>query len=411
MQFISLALLSVALVNAQQPGHQKQDAWPGLTVQQCSSSGCEDENSAIVLDSNWDWVHKKGTYTNCYTGNSWDPSFCPDAETCAENCALDAGSVEDYESSYGISTTGSTVQLNFVTQGADSPSANVGSRTYLLDGPTGASGYKMFKLKNREFTFDVDVSKLPCGLNGALYFVEMDQDGGMAKYPGNKAGAAYGTGYCDAQCPHDIKFINGEANLKNWSKSGSTTGTGHYGTCCTEMDIWESNSISQALTPHACSVKGQTRCEGLDCGDGDQRQQGVCDKDGCDFNPYRFGSKTFFGPGSSFQIDTTKPFTVVTQFVTEDGTDTGKLSEIRRVWVQDGKVINNPNVTVGGNSYNSISDEFCADQKKWTGDENTFAKRGGLSAVEGSFERGMVLVMSLWMITQRICCGSIPITH
>ena len=29
----------------------------------------------------------------------------------------------------------------------------------------------MFPLKNKEFTFDVDVSALPCGLNGALYFV------------------------------------------------------------------------------------------------------------------------------------------------------------------------------------------------------------------------------------------------
>ena len=36
----------------------------------------------------------------------------------------------------------------------------------------------MFKLKNKEFTFDVDVSQLPCGLNGALYFVEMEEDGG-----------------------------------------------------------------------------------------------------------------------------------------------------------------------------------------------------------------------------------------
>ena len=49
------------------------------------------------------------------------------------------------------------------------------------------------------------MSQLPCGLNGALYFVEMQADGGLSEYPGNKAGAAYGTGYCDAQCPHDIK--------------------------------------------------------------------------------------------------------------------------------------------------------------------------------------------------------------
>ena len=41
-------------------------------------------------------------------------------------------------------------------------------------------------IKIREFTFDVDVSQLPCGLNGALYFVEMDEDGGASKYPTNK---------------------------------------------------------------------------------------------------------------------------------------------------------------------------------------------------------------------------------
>ena len=69
--------------------------------------------------------------------------------------------------------------------------------------------YQMFNMKNQEFTFDVDMSQLPCGLNGALYFVEMDADGGLAKYTGNKAGAKYGTGYCDSQCPRDLKFING----------------------------------------------------------------------------------------------------------------------------------------------------------------------------------------------------------
>jgi cellulose 1,4-beta-cellobiosidase len=72
----------------------------------------------------------------------------------------------------------------------------------------------MFKLLNKEFTFDVDVSNLPCGLNGALYFVEMNENGDIGG--DNKAGAKYGTGYCDAQCPHDIKFINGAANSEGW---------------------------------------------------------------------------------------------------------------------------------------------------------------------------------------------------
>lgn len=37
--------------------------------------------------------------------------------------------------------------------------------------------YQMFNLKNAEFAFDVDMSNLPCGLNGALYFIEMASDG------------------------------------------------------------------------------------------------------------------------------------------------------------------------------------------------------------------------------------------
>lgn len=42
----------------------------------------------------------------------------------------------------------------------------------------------------------------------------MDADGGASKYSGNKAGAKYGTGYCDSQCPRDLKFINGEVSLE-----------------------------------------------------------------------------------------------------------------------------------------------------------------------------------------------------
>jgi cellulose 1,4-beta-cellobiosidase len=88
--------------------------------------------------------------------------------------------------------------------------ANVGSRVYLMASDT---KYRMFNLLNKEFTFDVDVSNLPCGLNGAVYFSEMDEDGGLSKYSTNKAGAKYGTGYCDSQCPMDIKFINGEVRF------------------------------------------------------------------------------------------------------------------------------------------------------------------------------------------------------
>ena len=84
----------------------------------------------------------------------------------------------------------------------------------------------------------------------------------------------------------------------------------------------------------------QYRCKGLECGDNasDNRYDGVCDKDGCDYNHWRQGDKTYFGADSSFAVDSTKPMTVVTQFITEDGTDNGELVEIRRLYVQDGQV-------------------------------------------------------------------------
>jgi cellulose 1,4-beta-cellobiosidase len=101
------------------------------------------------------------------------------------------------------------------------------------------TAYQTFTLPNKEFTFDVDVSQLPCGLNGAVYFSEMDADGGMARFPTNKAGAKYGTGYCDSQCPRDIKWINGQGNVAGWvgSPNDTNVGTGNLGTCWYETQL------------------------------------------------------------------------------------------------------------------------------------------------------------------------------
>ncbi|KAB5590371.1 1,4-beta-D-glucan cellobiohydrolase [Ceratobasidium theobromae] len=382
--FLALFSLYLAAARAQQVGTSKAEVHPSLTWQKCTTSGgCVTQtNGKVVLDANWRWVHNTSGYTNCYTGQTWDASICPDAVTCAQNCALEGA---DYSGTYGITTSGNALTLKFVTK---SSGTNVGSRVYLV--ASDDTNYEMFKLKGKEFTFDVDVSKLPCGLNGALYFTEMDADGGKAKYPNNKAGAKYGTGYCDAQCPRDIKFINGEANVVGWT--GSTTdpnsGTGNYGTCCSEMDIWEANSIANAYTPHPCQVDGQTRCTGTQC-------TTSCDQPGCDWNPYRMGDKTLYGPGAT--VDTSKKITVVTQFITSDGTATGQLTEIRRLYVQNGVVIQNTHSTISGlTQYDSITDDFCAAQKSVFQDTNVYATMGGMSKMAESFDNGHVLVMSVW---------------
>jgi len=108
-------------------------------------------------------------------------------------------------------------------------------------------------------------------------------------------------------------------------------------------------------------------------------------------------ARGYLGNGGQFQVDTTKPFTVVTQFVTTDGTDNGDLQEIRRVYVQNGRTIPNSKVNFPGiKQFDSVSDSFCSTLKNLFGDKNDFAAKGGIKKMGASLARGMVLVMSLW---------------
>jgi len=206
----------------------------------------------------------------------------------------------------------------------------------------------------------------------------------------NTAGAAYGTGYCDAQCPADVKFIAGEANSEGWGASVTGRRTGKYGSCCAEMDLWEANKEATAFTAHPCSVDKLYRCEGPEC-------KSKCDMPGCDFNSYRMGSHKFYGPGPEYAVNTLKPFTIVTQFITVDGTDDGDLSEIRRIYYQDGRRIENSKATWKGlHNQSSLSDESCSVDKQVFGDPDTTKQFGGMRQMGKSLERGMTLVLSLW---------------
>jgi cellulose 1,4-beta-cellobiosidase len=137
-------------------------------------------------------------------------------------------------------------------------------------------------------------------------------------------------------------------------------------------------------------------CDGDSCGGtySTDRYGGTCDPDGCDFNPYRMGNTSFYGPGEI--VDTNSKMTVVTQFITSDGTATGTLSEINRIYVQNGVVIANSNSDVSGVTGNSITSDFCTAQKTAFGDEDIFSQHGGMSGMSTALSKGMVLVMSLW---------------
>ncbi|KAF4982723.1 hypothetical protein FZEAL_1712 [Fusarium zealandicum] len=386
---LATASALLAVTRAQEVCTLNSESKPALTWSKCTSGGCSDVRGSVVVDANWRWTHSTSGSNNCYSGNKWDTSICTSGKTCAEKCCLDGA---DYSGTYGVTASGKQLNLKFVTKGPYS--TNVGSRLYLMEDE---NTYQMFTLLGNEFTFDADVSDISCGLNGALYFVSMDEDGGKARYSGNKAGAKYGTGYCDAQCPRDVKFINGVANSEGWepSESDINAGIGRLGSCCPEMDIWEANDISTAYTPHPCKSLTQQSCTGNACGGtySNDRYGGSCDPDGCDFNPYRQGNKTFYGPGTNFNVDTNQKVTVVTQFLKGSN---GQLSEIKRFYVQNGKVVPNSESRITGNPGNSLTSSFCTAQKGIFGDPNDFSKKGGWSGMSDALAAPMVLVMSLW---------------
>ncbi|KAK8091431.1 Esterase/lipase/thioesterase [Apiospora hydei] len=365
---IAILASLVATGQSQLAGTEQEEVHPKLTWQKCTAPGsCSNVAGSIVVDANWRWAHGKGGYTNCYTGNTWNSEFCPDNEACAANCEIEGA---DYASTYGITTSGNAVSLKFVTP--NSSGTNVGSRVYLL---ADDENYEMFTMNGNEIAFDVENGEIGCGLNGAVYFVSMDEDGG-------KAGAKYGTGYCDSQCARDLKWIDGKGNAEGWKPSPTTPTRA---------------SAPWALLRRDGPVGGQQHdsgyvvCENESCGGtySEDRYAGQCDPDGCDLNPYRHGNTDFYGKGKT--VDTSKKFTVVTQF---HGSGSS-LESISQYFIQDGARIDVPeSKVVDGGSV--IDEAFCDASKELFADNLRYQELGGLAQMGDATGKGMVLTISIW---------------
>ncbi|KAH8173519.1 glycosyl hydrolase family 7 domain-containing protein [Sarocladium implicatum] len=356
--FVAAAIIGLA--SAQSPD-DTPEVHPSLTTYKCTTAGgCVEQETKIVLDALAHPVYQKDNPSkNCGDwGEAPDPDVCPDAETCQANCLMSG--IPDL-SKYGVVTTGDELYLDMLRDDG----SVLSPRVYLLS--EDEQTYELLQLTGNEFSFDVDVSKLPCGMNGALYLSEMEADGGKSDL--NKAGAYYGTGYCDAQC-FTTPFINGEPNIEG------------YGSCCNEMDIWEANARANSIAPHPCNQTALYKCEGAEC-----EFDGVCDEWGCTYNPYALGNPDYYGYDK--MVDTTRPFTVVTQFPADED---GNLKEYRRFYIQDGKMIDQApvkqdNVTLD----NTMDDEYCASR----GSERYF-DLGATKAMGDALTRGMVLAFSVW---------------
>jgi cellulase len=148
------------------------------------------------------------------------------------------------------------------------------------------------------------------------------------------------------------------------------------------MDIWEANSRTTSIAPHVCNHNGLYECSGDECA-----FDGECDQWGCSFNPYALGNQDYYGLG--LKVDTRRPYTVVTQFPAVNG----EMTEIRRLYVQDGKVIQNAVVNSAGLPVqNFMDDNYCTLK---AGSER-FMAIGGMEKMGGALSRGMVLIFSIW---------------
>jgi cellulose 1,4-beta-cellobiosidase len=87
--------------------------------------------------------------------------------------------------------------------------------------------------------------------------------------------------------------------------------------------------------------------------------------------------------------------TVVTQFLTGGS---GSLKEIRRLYVQNGTVFQHSKTAVPTlkKTYDSMTDEYCADRAQAFKEDNDFGLRGGMKTMGEAGARGMVLIFALW---------------
>ncbi|KAG8743728.1 hypothetical protein FRC10_011510 [Ceratobasidium sp. 414] len=183
----------------------------------------------------------------------------------------------------------------------------------------------------------------------------------MSKCSNNKACAKYRTGYRDAQCPKNIKFINGKRDgrlggqldrhrlhppplLRHWPDPLLRLGV---------HQLLRPARMRLQLVPHGRQV---VHSKGL-------------------------------------TVDTAKKMTVVTQFITDTNTAAGKLVEIRRL---SSKTQNSKTNIPGMSPYDSITDNFCSAQKTAFNDQNVYASKGRMTTIDKSFTNGVVLVMSIW---------------
>jgi len=128
-----------------------------------------------------------------------------------------------------------------------------------------------FKVLEKTLSYTVDLSKVGCGCNLAVYMIQEP-----AKNPAGQPSE----GTCQDSSPY---YCDANKVCGQW---------------CPEMDIMEANIKAFQSTPHACDAPTGTG------------HYNNCDRSGCGKTTKDIPNS--YGPGPTYQIDTTRPFDVQT---------------------------------------------------------------------------------------------------
>ena len=111
-----------------------------------------------------------------------------------------------------------------------------GGNVKLATTPTVAepSGYFQWKLLNKSLAYTVDLSRVGCSCNAALYLVSM---------PGYNASSGA------SPDPRSDYYCGANAG----KPSDNTSAVGGNGNYCPEMDVLEANKFAAQSTPHICN--------------------------------------------------------------------------------------------------------------------------------------------------------------
>ncbi|KAF4344250.1 exoglucanase type C [Fusarium beomiforme] len=351
-RFILLAASLFAATDAQRACEGIEEVHPPFNWHDCYGDSCFERYAAVVLDS-------KLRQIDCCNGsrNTLQRAACKkkNKDQCPVDCCIHGA---DY-GAHGIFTNGTDLTLDVGASHPNTPKDLI--RVMLMKDENHYEWTQIIDPWDSEYTFDVEVRDVPPGYKARLSLHWMWEKGNMDKKKGDKAGAKYGTGYCDAHCDQGQRFVMGRANYDGWepSQTDPHLGTGHLGACCIHLVLWEGNTHSTDFGHYPCDPRGPHMCKGIKC-------KMDCYSVGCTWNPNGKDQKPFYGPGKTNTIDSSRKFSVVNQWFSTQKPMQPVMTRRVMYYIQDGKLIPSApsDFRTKKKEFHTMDKGFCAAQAK-----------------------------------------------